>query len=67
MTEPRVHSLPFEPYRPVYVRPPNKLLRYETRPFVDRVGNRAMLRIAIFMTKGDKEQETVAQVMWEGL
>lgn len=53
-----------EPYLPVYCRPPNRLVRYEQRPFADRAGNRATLTIAVFQDKHGKEHEAVAQVRW---
>jgi hypothetical protein len=48
------------PYLPVYARPPNKLLRYEERPFWGGI-----CRYAIFTDKNGKQQEMTAQVIWK--
>lgn len=61
-----------QPFYPIYARAPNKLLRYEDRPFeLDRNCNgivlRGIERIAIFRDSKDKEQEMVAQVIWENI
>lgn len=54
-----------EPFIPVYARAPNKLVRYELRPFVCRAGHKAMVRVAIFTDRNGKQQEMDAQVIWE--
>lgn len=53
-----------EPYLPVYARAPNRLLRYEERPFVCNAGYNGIERVAIFTDKNKKEQEMTAQVIW---
>lgn len=54
-----------KPYIPVYCRPPNKLIRYEMRPFDDGAGHTGMLRVAIFLDKKKHHREMVAQVRWD--
>jgi hypothetical protein len=52
-------------FLPIYTRPPNKLLRYELRNFDDKAGNTGKLRLAIYNDKHGKQQEAVAQVLWD--
>ncbi len=54
-----------KPHIPLYNRPPNKFVRYEQRPFDDGAGHLAILRVAIFADKNNKQQEIVAQVIWD--
>lgn len=54
-----------KPYLPIYTRPPNKFVRYEERQFDDGVGHTATLRYAIFIDKNGKQQEMIAQVIWD--
>ena len=56
-----------EPYIPIYARAPNKLLRYEERPFVCQAGHHGIDRVAIFKDRNGKEQEMTAQVIWRDL
>lgn len=53
-----------EPYYPYYTKSPNKLIKYEERPFEDCVGNKAMVTIAIFQDKSGKIQEADAHIKW---
>lgn len=53
-----------KPYLPVYHRPPNKFSHYEEVDFVDRAGNKAILRMAHFLNKHGEKNEAVAQVKW---
>ena len=53
------------PFIPVYARAPNKLLRYEERPFICRAGHKGVERMAIFIDRNGKQQEMTAQVIWE--
>lgn len=52
------------PYLPVWSRPPNKLVRYETYDYVDPVGYQAKVTKAIFKDKNGKEQEMDAFIKW---
>lgn len=53
-----------EPYLPIWIRPPNKLVRYEDRRFVCGMypGTK---RIAIFVDKKGVEREETAQIIWD--
>jgi hypothetical protein len=51
-------------YIPIYARAPNKLLRYEERPFTCKAGKRGIERVAIFLDKNKKEQEMTAHIIW---
>ena len=53
-----------EPYYPYYCKAPNKLIRYEERPFEDCVGNKAIVTIAIFQDKSGKIHEADAHIKW---
>lgn len=53
------------PHYPTYAKAPNKLLRYELRPFDDGYGHTGQVRVAIFLDKNKKEQEMDAQVLWD--
>lgn len=53
------------PYYPIYARAPNKLLRYEERPFDDGYGHTGIERLAIFLDSNKKQQEMTAQVIWD--
>ena len=57
-------DLKVEPYYPYYCKSPNKLIRYEQRPFEDCLGNTAMVTIAVFQDKSGKLQEADAHVKW---
>lgn len=52
------------PYYPVFSRLPNKLIRYEERPFDDGYGHYATVVVAIFTDKNKSIQEMDAQVKW---
>lgn len=54
-------------YLPVYARAPNKLLRYEERPFQLPNGLKGIERFAIFLDKNKNQQEMTAQVIWENI
>jgi hypothetical protein len=54
-----------KPFLPHYHRPPNKFVRYYEKRFDDGAGHTATLRIAVFLNKKGKEEECVAQVMWD--
>lgn len=56
-----------EPYIPVYAKAPNKLLRYEERPFVCQAGYHGIERVAIFIDRSNKQHEMTAQVIWRDL
>lgn len=56
-----------KPHLPIYCTPPNKLLRYEVRPFVTDNGIHAHVRVAIFEDKNKKIHEMDAQVLWNSL
>lgn len=51
-------------YIPVYARAPNKLLRYEERPFRLPNGMSGIERMAIFVDRNNKQHEMTAQVIW---
>lgn len=54
------------PFYPIYARAPNKLVRYDERPFsIPSTGQTGVERVAIFLDKNKKEQEMSAQVMWD--
>jgi hypothetical protein len=54
------------PFYPIYARAPNKLVRYELRPFTLPNGKSGVERIAIFLPGGKgTEQEMTAQVIWD--
>lgn len=53
-----------EPYIPYYCKSPNKLIKYEQRPFEDCVGNKAIVTVAIFQDKGGKIHEADAHIKW---
>jgi hypothetical protein len=53
------------PHIPIYMKAPNKFIRYEVRDFDDGYGNGGKVRVAIFSDKNGKVQEMDAQVMWE--
>lgn len=53
-----------EPYIPIYCRSPNKLVRYDERPFVCGAGYNGIERVAIFQDRNGKVQEMTAQVIW---
>jgi hypothetical protein len=57
-------SKQIEPFIPWYCRAPNKLVRYEDRPFEDCIGNQAMVTVAIFTDKSGKELEADAHIKW---
>lgn len=52
------------PHYPIYCKAPNKLLRYEERPFTCQAGHRGIERVAIFTDKNKNIQEMTAQVIW---
>ena len=52
------------PYIPVWCKPPNQLIRYETYDYVDPVGNEAVVTKAIFKDKNGKQQEMDAFIKW---
>ena len=52
-------------YIPYYCKAPNKLIRYEQRPFEDCVGNKAMVTVAIYQDKNGKVLEADAHIKWE--
>lgn len=54
-----------EVYIPIYMRSPNKFLRYEERYFDDGAGHYGTKRFAIFTDKKGNLQEMVAQVLWD--
>jgi len=54
-----------KPYIPVYCRPPNKLLRYESRRFSDGAGHAGRQRVAVFLDKKKRQCEMTAQVIWD--
>ena len=56
-----------EPYIPIYAKAPNKLLRYEERPFVCQAGHHGIERVAIFVDRSNKQHEMTAQVIWKDL
>jgi hypothetical protein len=64
MTDSKPQSNKIIPYIPVYARAPNKLVRYEERPFVCKAGNRGIERVAIFTDKNGKQQEMTAHIVW---
>lgn len=53
-----------EPYIPYYCKSPNKLIKYEQRPFEDCVGNKAIVTVAIFQDKSGKIHEADAHIKW---
>ena len=53
------------PFYPIYARAPNKLIRYEERPFNDGHGHGGIVRVAIFVDNKGKQQEMDAQVIWK--
>ena len=53
-----------KPFIPIYHRDPNKFSHYENVDFTDRIGNRAILRMAHFFNKSGQKMEMVAQVKW---
>lgn len=56
-----------EPHIPIYAKAPNKLLRYEERPFVCQAGYHGIERVAIFVDRSNKQHEMTAQVIWKDL
>ena len=52
------------PFYPIYARSPNKLLRYEEKPFIDSIGNRGIERTAVFLDAKKNEQRMCAQIIW---
>jgi hypothetical protein len=52
------------PFYPIYARAPNKLLRYEERPFTCKPNKRGIERVAIFQDSKKNIQEMTAQVIW---
>lgn len=52
------------PYIPYYCKAPNKLIKYEQRPFEDCVGNKAIVTVAIFKDKSGNIQEADAHIKW---
>lgn len=61
-----------QPFYPIYARSPNKLLRYEDRPFtlpknLTGVILSGIERVAIFKDAKGNQQEMVAQVIWSNI
>lgn len=54
----------YKPYLPVYVRSPNKLIKYEERFFNDKRGHSGIVNVAIFKDKNGNIQEMDAHVKW---
>ena len=52
------------PYIPYYCKAPNKLVRYEHRPFEDCVGNKAIVTVAVFKDKSGNIHEADAHIKW---
>lgn len=52
-------------YLPYYCKAPNKLIRYEQRPFEDCAGNKAMVTVAIYTDKNGRQLEADAHIKWE--
>lgn len=57
-------SSEIKPFYPVYCRSPNKLVRYEDRPFYDGHGHSGVVTVAIFNDKNGNIQEMDAFVKW---
>lgn len=53
------------PHVPYYLADGNVVRSKWKEPFVDRVGNKAILTKVLFKTKKNKESEVVIQVTWE--
>ena len=53
-----------EPYIPYYNRDGNKVVSRETRPFEDRAGNKAILKIVHYENKKGEMLEAVHCVKW---
>lgn len=51
-------------YLPIWSRPPNKLVRYEDRPFDDGHGHRGVKVVAVYLDKSGNECEELARVKW---
>ena len=55
------------PFYPIYARAPNKLLRYEEKPFACQAGHKGIERLAIFLDSKKHEQQMTAQIIWDKL
>jgi hypothetical protein len=53
------------PHIPYYLAEGNVVLNKWREPFVDRMGNKAVLTKVLFRTKKNKESVATIQVKWE--
>jgi hypothetical protein len=58
-------KIKIQPHLPVWVRPPNKLVRTYDKPFDDGYGHSGIVTVKVFLDKNGKEQEVDAYIKWD--